>query len=401
MRIRRIFDWITNLLFWGAIVFIGVSYGLDLSSSLKSVSIILAALFGLIYYGNTFICSYCSYLSNQMKMDKAYDSLDRAFKKPPRILMGIECYHYTKSRKSGNNRGGRGRNKSNFRSSTGGKVVTHKAWEDFHYRSWRDISGEFKLDISEASRNEDVCFLLLDLSVEAHYANDGTSEDHQRKKHDFIVRNLRRDRCRRFYEQHTVEGLQPTAMVQLTDSLPCCFGLCYFVIFGLLSFNAIYSTYLDSYCHRQSFVIKKVVSTRTDLQANELQSQYAYYDPRFVLQKQVITFAPVQAPQIIYIGPQVPGSNIASPVTWVAPTAPTVVPFIAAKKDDEIEEEPDATDTTQGPLNQSASTMGTPYPGVQQNMSMNMSLNPSMVQNQIPMMNQGPVPYMPTYAQPQ
>ena len=88
-------------------------------------------------------------------------------------------------------------------------------------------------------------------------------------------------------------------MIRLTDVDPCCFGLAYFIIFGLLTLNAIYSTYLDNFCAKQDFAIKKLISTRKDLREGEFQKQYQPYAPSIMQQNQVVVFSPTQPPQII------------------------------------------------------------------------------------------------------
>ena len=317
MNCRRVFSWIANILFWGAIALTIVAYagGFD---DMQSLSLILCVIFGIIYYIETFLCSYCSYLCGVTSTSGTYEDIDKMFKASPSIRMNIECYH-TKHSGGGGGRGGgggggRGGNAGNAgRGGKGGgrsggstsstnstrstRVVTHRASEEFSYKSWRDVSGEFKLDTSSATKDESVAYVLLSLSLEVQFAADGSGEDYNMAKSDFMRRN-RFDVSQSFTQTNTIPHFRKDILVQVTDQPPCCVGVGFFMLFGLLTLNAIYSTYLDSCCHRQKFSIKKVVSTRQDLNAPQMQTQYAYYDPRMIIGAQMVVFDPFQAPQM-------------------------------------------------------------------------------------------------------
>lgn len=286
MGCRKVFRWIISLLLWASIAFIAVSFALDLSTSAKPTSIYLTAIIAIIYYCETFICSYCSYFMNLSMSAKSYEEMDRMFKAAPTLTMRITCYHYGSSRRS---KGG----------STGSKrVVTYHGREMFSYQSWRDISGEFKLDTSAAAKDDDYAYVMLSVSLETHFANDGTEADYARAKQRFISRS-RFDRYQTFSQITEIRDFRNKFLVQVTDSPPCCFGLGYFLFFGLLTLNVFYSAYVESHCQMQHFIIKKAISTRQNLNVPELQSQYAYYDPRMTLPRQVVVFAPNQAPQVV------------------------------------------------------------------------------------------------------
>jgi len=281
---RRVCSWILNLLLWACIAFLIASYSSDELADLESTSIILFIVFLILYYIETFFYSYCSYFLNLASVARSYEEIDKMFKASPSVTMHIVCYHYRTHRR-------------NDGSTVRERVNTHKASEEFDYSSWRDISGEFRLDTSGATKNENVSYVLLDLSLNIQFASDGTAEDYSKRKATFIRRN-KLDEYHDFSERHRISYFQNCFLVQVTDKVPYCFGLGYFILFGLLGFNAPYSTYLDYFCKRQVFTIKKAISTRQNLNASEMKSKYAYYDPRIVVVNQMIIFTQHQPPQI-------------------------------------------------------------------------------------------------------
>jgi len=337
MGCRRIFTWIANLLLWGCIVFLVLSYVLEMPTSLNDLGICLLPIFMIIYYCETFICSYCSYFSRLTTVAKSYEDIDKMFRASPLVTMNISCYHYVTRR-----RGGRGSG------STREKAVTHSAVEEFKYISWRDVSGEFKLGILESKKNESAPYVLLDLSLDVQFSNDGTADDYNQKKEDFVARN-KYDRYQDFTRENTIADYQNCFLIQVTDEEPCCFGLGFFIFFGILTFNAFYSTYLDCLCKKQQFTIKKVISTRKNLNAPELQSQYAYYDPRMQVGNQMIVFNPSQ-------GPQVFGLNHVPQQYVVVQQPPPQTLFVSIPQTVEVFQLPEGAAPNLPPNNQSFQT---------------------------------------------
>lgn len=352
MSCRRVFTWIANLLIWGAIVFVALSFAMDLSSGLKSGSVALLIICAIIYYCETFICSYCGYFSHLSVVAKSYEDIDKMFKSSPIITMNITCYHYRHVyRHSGSG--------NNYSSSSSEKVVTHRSSEEFRYTSWRDVSGEFKLDMSGALNDESVAYVLLDLNLAVEFASDGTSEDYGRAKLDFISRN-RYDRYQDYHQGNSLPSFQECFLIQVTDQQPCCFGLGYFIFFGLLTFNAFYSSYLDCYCHKQNFTIKKVISTRQNLSAPEMQSQYAYYDPRMLMADQMIVFPIDQGPQVMALNQPIAQQYLN------IPAVPDQSLFVPTSQQPEVMQTPDGAQLLMPPgarLSQEQLLKGQPLQG--------------------------------------
>ena len=297
MGCRQTFDWVINLVLWGGLAYIIIASLMELSKGAKDAAKAWIIISGIIYLLNAFISSHCSYFMHQTDAGKIYEKMDQTFKKAPSISMHIECYHFeTRTVEHTDHKGVKTKHQEQVR------VVTHTDAQEFSYKSWRDISGQFKLDITESMRDEDICYVTLSLAYEINFANDGSSDDFDRARKKFKEKN-QKDKFQSYSESFTISGFEDKFLVQLTEDTPAMFGLGYFVFFTFLTFHAFYREFIDRHCHEQSFTIKKVVSTKQDLHAEELKKQYEYYDPRMVFKQQAVVFNPTQPPQFIPMMP--------------------------------------------------------------------------------------------------
>lgn len=289
MSCGKICVWITNVLFWGTIVFIIVAFCTDYTT-LKILSIISISIVGIVYYSLTIFYSYFYYFPVTMTITKFYEYIDKMFKSMPLVNLNIICYHYYSSR------GGRNRE------------VTHERNEAFNYLSWRDTSGQLKLETSVAP-----C-ILLDLFLEVPFVDDGTMHDFGRAKNDFIARN-NFNTHQLFTRTDKLLGFCKRILIQVTDKPAPLLGRGFFILFGLLTFNAAYTTYIDYLCHKQKMTIKKAISTRRNLDTPAIRRLNVKLNPLIVTSDQIIVFSPFKGPQVIgldqpeaqqYLNPLVP-----------------------------------------------------------------------------------------------
>ncbi len=314
--------WLVTMVVWGSIAFIIVSYTLNLSTSSRTGAIVWIVVAVLLYYILVLCSSNFRYFMGQTDASKIYEEMDQMFKSPPHIVMNIVCYHYETRTTHTHHKGHTSTSTHTVR------VVTHTASQDFVYRSWRDISGLFRLDTSEAAKDESMAFVKLELSTDITFSNDGTADDFNEARERFKAAN-RRDRFQDYSESFTIEGFKSNFMVQVTDVVPCCIKPAYFLFWSLLTFYSLYMMYVDQYCAKQKFAVRKVVSSRQDLNAGEMQRQLTYYNPRILTRKQTIVFNPSQPPQYIPMMPSAVGPDGTMLVPMGEPPAPGMVYFVA------------------------------------------------------------------------
>lgn len=270
---RNFCYWFTTLLAWGSIAFIGIAHGVPLDKNARTVSIIVLSICLLIYYITQFCSSSCSYLCNRSESASIYNYMEKMFYTPMYKRMHIQCYHYETRT-------------STYRDSNGNtqirtqqvRVNTYSCYENYYYRSWRDISGRFDLDLSGGMEQQERAFVKLRLKLFMRLAEDGTATDFEYQKSSFIIRN-HRDMFYDFSETLVLDGHKEHILVKVTDYDPPCFNSFWFILFTLLTFAEFYKLHMDKYTIVQNFDIVKIVSSRFDLNAPQYVQEYITLTP--------------------------------------------------------------------------------------------------------------------------
>ena len=171
-----------------------------------------------------------------------------------------ECYHYEKRTRKVRS----GRKGGSTTQTRTVRVTTHKETYHFPYYSERDVSGLFYLDCDRAllSRRS---FIQLDILTEINFADPISYMDYEIAKDLFWRRNRFRDVRFDFEETRFIPGLVQENLISLGNSGPCCVNFFFYFLFTLLTFSEIYKAYFNCLCISQIYRIRKLVSTRYDL----------------------------------------------------------------------------------------------------------------------------------------
>jgi len=151
------------------------------------------------------------------------------------------------------------------------KIITHQESKDFRYSSWRDVSGVFLLNSEKflLDENSNKVFIKLILDLDLDFADDITRFDYERQKMDFKNMNSQRDIFLDFTESLNVPGFSQYNLVKISNEIPAGFNICTYLIFTfLIPLIEFYKIYIDSFCFEQEYTLKKIVSTRYDLNAD-------------------------------------------------------------------------------------------------------------------------------------
>lgn len=233
----------------------------------------------LIYIVSESLASTCCYLYNPTNGGDIYGYMQKMFYTPIHIEMHVQCYHM--ETRYINERDAQG----NMRTRTETvRVNTHSASERFYYISWRDISGRFVLDTSGAMANQKLAYVKLHLNLGLDFAPDGTQLDYERQRESFKWRNDR-DTNMDYSEHKIMDGFIEHNLVRVSDYNPPYFGLMWYILAMCLTVVEFYKWYVDKFCIPQDFLIKKVCSSKMDLN-----------NPQNVVQYQALF------PCIIYLG---------------------------------------------------------------------------------------------------
>ena len=249
------------------------------------------------------ICSFLCHKTNEMGIKNIMQNLIRT---PPVIEFYCECYHYetrvvrySPPKRGGGGGGGRRGGGGGKRTGGGGshhttrthvrreRIVTYRETADMPYYSARDVSGLFELNKSREAAMGKV-YVKLELTPEINFADELTYMDYELFRSDFYNRNRPRDQYMTYRETRRVPGLNNFNFVNIRDQEPCGVNICLFIIFTIIPLAEFYKCYVNSYCLEQQFKIRKLISTRYDLN----QDQYQYFVPSFNLPTQQYAFDP-------------------------------------------------------------------------------------------------------------
>ena len=92
-----------------------------------------------------------------------------------------------------------------------------------------------------------------------------------------------------FNETRTIPGLTHFNLIKLGNDEPFYLNYFFFLIFTILTFAELYKILFNSFCVFQSYKIRKIVSTRYDLNQPVYQEKYSSLVPQLnLIEKQYI-----------------------------------------------------------------------------------------------------------------
>ena len=200
------------------------------------------------------------YLKNKTTNKEAiYETMQSHFSKAPIITLTTKSYHI-----SGMDDDRR-------------RWYTHEENVDFKYYSWKDVSGTFHLDLSQTKKKP--MYLLLRVKNEIDFADSNTVDDYTRMKKELYARNASRDKNIEETEQRTYEGYQEYTLVKLGKEDSCFFSRCVLIFMMMISLGIVFCWKFEKRIISQSFVVKKLVSTRDNLLEGENSMKYSQQKP--------------------------------------------------------------------------------------------------------------------------
>jgi len=251
--------------------------------------------------------------------------MESIFYTPARILFNIQCYHMETKTKIVNVDEGNADNADNagnagntgYSGNASGvmkktrtetkdvRVNTFFNTTPFKYMSWRDVSGRFDLDISEFKKDPNKALIKLKLTVCNEFADDGTQSDFNAQK-QYFINNNNKDQLYDFTLDETLPNLHTYNLVKLSEEGNHNISLCHFILATFLGVVEFYKTYLDSYCITQSFVIRKLISTKQNLNLDSNFKPFFNRLPTVVINKSEVVFNDQSKLGVVTVVPDLP-----------------------------------------------------------------------------------------------
>ena len=301
---------ILQVLVIASIIFLVVSF--IVKGIQNAVSISIFAIIYILYLISEFCSTTASFLGNKTTELGIKNIMANLIQTPPTIEFYCECYHYetrtvvhSPPRKGGGGRKGGGSRKASkpaakhkkggAHKKSGGHrrvshqtrtITTYRETAYFPYYSSRDVSGLFEINNSREEAMGKV-YVKLEINPEINFADELSYMDYELFRSDFYNRNRPRDQYMTYRETRYVKGLNNFNLVCIRDEQPCGINFCMFVLFTIIPLAELYKCYVDSYCLDQNFKIRKLISTRYDLNQ---QQQYEYFTPSINVPNQTYAF---------------------------------------------------------------------------------------------------------------
>lgn len=254
-------NWITQL---GLLISICILIAFIISNKrVPEALIIITTIFYAFYIITCFSSTTFRYFLNKHQAESIHNHMEKLYYTPPRLIFRAESYHYETVYRSETDSEG-----NTVTSTSTEKRVTHIDTEELKFCSWRDISGLFLLDSEKFLQkgNEKKVYLKLELTCDLDFADDLTKYDYEFQKEQFKMKNVYKDDHMDFSENLSIDSFTRYNLVKISDEKPICLNICVFLIFTfIIPFMQFYKIYVNSLCINQEYRLKKLVSSRYNL----------------------------------------------------------------------------------------------------------------------------------------
>lgn len=272
---RMVFSWIIQLALIAQLILMGLSLTYVIPYTMAYV--VTVSITYVLYIIFELCSSTFSYLMNISESQSIHSTMQKLFETPIRIIFNVTCYHYEWRTHYNGKR----------RTTTREKVITFVGSKDFVYYSWLDISGHFLLDTKEAIMNDEILFIKLRLDDSYECFDQYTNMDLNVQRNQYFMENRYRDVYMDTSTTSNLPGKEDYNLVKVSEKeTPFFFGKCWFLFFTfIIPVAQIYKYYISHYCSNQYFEIKKLISTRINLNDPSIKSQYMEKGPKITFQR--------------------------------------------------------------------------------------------------------------------
>ena len=277
INVSKICCWVFSVTTWISFAFSLYFLNLDFKHESSNACYIFLVISYIIYIIMEFCSSTSKYLRNKKTGQEMYETMGTFFSAPPSIIFECQCYHneivhYTTRDEKGN---------THYETRTE-RVVTYSETYNMPFYSARDVSGLFFLNCDEAYVKKKL-YIKLELKEEINFADAISYMDYQYYKEQFWKRNRFRDVYMDFNEKRKVNGLVHHNLIKISQHEPCFISFGWFMIFTLLTVCEFYKLYINTFFIYQEFKIRKIVSTRYDLNDHVHEEKYSQLVPQLNL----------------------------------------------------------------------------------------------------------------------
>ena len=224
------------------------------------------------------------FLLNKKSTNSLYNTLKEIFISPPVLQLTVSCFHMEKRTEKTKTKEGK-----EIKKEIQERKETYKERRDFPYYSFRDISGLFRIDLdNEVFRNKIYIKLTLDTMIS--FGDSISYYDYQNFKNNFIFENQKRDDKMDFRENFYISNLSKNNLIKIKDEEPFYINYFWFLISTLLTMSLPYEIIFNRISIEGKYQIKKIISTRYNLNSYEYDGMYGNSNPAIKLGNDTYNF---------------------------------------------------------------------------------------------------------------
>ena len=224
------------------------------------------------------------FLLNKKSTNSLYNTLKEIFISPPVLQLTVSCFHMEKRTEKTTTKEGK-----EIKKEIQERKETYNERRDFPYYSFRDISGLFRIDLdNEVFRNKIYIKLTLDTMIS--FGDSISYYDYQNFKNNFIFENQKRDDKMDFRENFYISNLSKNNLIKIKDEEPFYINYFWFLICTLLTMSLPYEIIFNRISIEGKYQIKKIISTRYNLNSYEYDGMYGNSIPAIKLGNDTYNF---------------------------------------------------------------------------------------------------------------
>ena len=276
-NIGKVLCWIFTITTWISLAFSIYFFNLDYKHDNSNICYIILVISYLIYIILEFCSTTSKYLRNKKSGQEMYETMGTFFSAPPSIIFDCQCFHYEIVHYSSRDEKGN----TSYRTRHN-KVVTYSESYSMPFYSARDVSGLFYLNCDEAFVKKKL-YIKLELDEEINFADEVSYMDYEFYKEQFWRRNRFRDVYMDFNETRKVPGLVHHNLIKIGQKEPWFVSFGWFMFTTLLTVCEFYKLYINTLFVYQKFKIRKILSTRYNLNDQAYDKKYSKLVPQLNL----------------------------------------------------------------------------------------------------------------------
>ena len=153
------------------------------------------------------------------------------------------------------------------------RVITYRNSYDFPFYSFKDVSGVLFLE-DDMNKSKEYSFIKLKFKQEINFADEISYNDYISFRNKLITKNKNIDSFLNIKEIREIPNCDNETFCKIGNVDTWTIGYKWYIFFVLIGIGELYNLYFNSFCFEKTFTIRKLISTRYNLNEGEYIDKY-------------------------------------------------------------------------------------------------------------------------------